>query len=107
LPHLLPLPRDRGRVFRLRPRARAAAGAVAHLWRRPAGADPAQGVPRERRAAARALTLLLERGRAGGRRHPYRARSEPSLRGSRSRRTSRRSPARLLPEIRAWTLARD
>src|SRR4029453_19079511 len=49
---LLPLPRDRGRVLRLRARAGAAAGALAHLRHRPAGLDPEEGLPRERRAAA-------------------------------------------------------
>ncbi len=49
--NLLPLPGDRGRILRLRPRAGAAPGALAHLRYRPAGAHPAQGLPPERRAA--------------------------------------------------------
>src|SRR5262249_3651560 len=45
---LLSVPRARGWVFRPRAVALAAAGALADLRRRPAGADPAQGVLPER-----------------------------------------------------------
>ena len=45
---LLPLPRDRGRILRLRPGAGAAAGALADLRHRAARRDPAQGVSRKR-----------------------------------------------------------
>ena len=54
---LLPLPRDRGRVLRLRPGARPAAGALAHLRARAAGSHPAQGLLRERGAPAEITDL--------------------------------------------------
>ena len=47
---LLPLPGDRGRVLRLRARAGAAAGPLADLRHRPAGAHPEEGL-REQRGA--------------------------------------------------------
>ena len=47
VPDLLPVPRDRGRVFRLCAGAGAAAGPVADLRARAAGTDPEEGVLRE------------------------------------------------------------
>ena len=57
VPDLLPVPRDRGRVFRLRARTRTPAGTLADLRNRTTGGDPAEGLQRERRAVARNLSL--------------------------------------------------
>ena len=48
---LLPLPRDRGRVLRLRAGAGAAAGPLADLRHRPARRHPEEGLPRQRACA--------------------------------------------------------
>src|SRR5437588_345735 len=50
--NLLPLPRNRRRILRLRAFTRAAAGALAHLWSRFAGPNSEEGLLRKRRAAA-------------------------------------------------------
>ena len=52
---LFQVPGNRGRVLRLRAGADAAAGPLADLRHRAPGADPAQGVPRQRGAGARAV----------------------------------------------------
>src|SRR5262245_4832941 len=52
LRNLFPVSRDRGRVLRLRAGAGTTTGSMANLRPRIAGADPAQGLSRQRRAPA-------------------------------------------------------